>query len=150
MAIVNGVASGTELSSSKKLTGSYAPLYVTFLSWFAIFICNGTVSFLLRETQHIPSFNIAWAYLLTFAVASVLSSWLVFAGLQYVESSIGALVGLLEIIFSITFGILIFHEGLASGVLIGGSFIITAAALPHLYEFRKMQRWVVFSVDKKM
>jgi len=58
--------------------------------------------------------------------------WLIIEGLKHVEAGIGGLLGLLEIVFSIIFGILIFGEDLSSHVLFGSLFIIFAAALPHI------------------
>jgi drug/metabolite transporter (DMT)-like permease len=49
-----------------------------------------------------------------------------------IEASIGGLLGLLEIVFSILLGILIFHEVLTVRVIIGGTIIILAAVLPHI------------------
>jgi drug/metabolite transporter (DMT)-like permease len=49
-----------------------------------------------------------------------------------VESGTGGLLGLLEIVFSILFGILLFEERLTWRVTVGGILIIIAAALPHL------------------
>lgn len=134
MAMLNGTASGTELSSSKKLSGSYSPLYITWLSWVTIIVTNGLISVFLKEPQLLPSFHIAWLYLIGYAIASILGFWLAIEGLQYIEASIGGLMGLLEIIFSIGFGILVFHESLAVKVISGGILIILAAALPHLLD----------------
>lgn len=132
MAILNGIASGGEVSSSKKLTGSYSSLYVTWLSWVIIVITNGLLSVILGETQHLPSFNIAWAYQMGYIIACIIGFWAIIEGLKYTEASIGGLLGLLEIIFSISFGILIFDEGLTSRTIFGAVLIIFAAAFPHL------------------
>ncbi len=128
MAVLNGTASGTELSSSKKLTTSYSALYITWLSWVSIIITNSIFSLVAGETQHVPTFSVAWVYLVGFAICSILSFWLAIEGLKYIESSIGGLIGLLEIVFSIGFGIFIFNESLAPNIIIGGLLIISAAA----------------------
>ena len=139
MAIINGVASGTELSSSKKLSGSYSALYITWLSWVIIAVTNSVISVTLGETQYLPIINIAWLYLVGYAVVGILSFWLAIEGLKYLEASIGSLIGLLEIVFSISFGVLIFSEALAPKVILGGLLIICAAALPHLAEMKKFK-----------
>lgn len=141
MAVLNGMASGTELSSSKRLSGTYSALYITWLSWIIIFVTNGIISLALNETQYTPSFSLSWVYLIGYAIASILGFWLAIEGLKYVEASIGGLLGLLEIIFSIGFGILIFHESLTPKILIGGVLIICATALPH---FTKLKGSVSF------
>jgi len=141
MAILNGVASGGEVSFSKKLSGSYSPLYLSWLSWLIIAITNAPISFFLGEQQHLPSFEIVWLYQIGYAIASVLGFWLIIKGLKFVEASIGGLLGLLEIVFSILLGIMIFNEGLTEKTIIGGLIIIFAAALPHLVELgRKYPR----------
>ena len=137
MAILNGVASGGEVSFSKKLSGSYSPLYLSWLSWLIIAITNAPISFFLGEQQHLPSFEIVWLYQIGYAIVSILGFWLIIKGLKFVEASIGGLLGLLEIVFSILLGIMIFNEGLTEKTIIGGSIIIFAAALPHVVELAR-------------
>lgn len=136
-AILNGVASGGEVSFSKKLSGSYSPLYLSWISWLIIAITNAPISFFLGEQQHLPSFEIVWFHQIGYAIASLLGFWLIIKGLKSVEASIGGLLGLLEIVFSILFGIMLFNEGLTEKTAIGGLLIILAAALPHLVELAK-------------
>ncbi len=146
MAILNGIASGGEVSFSKKLSGSYSALYLSWMSWVAIAITNGITSVAVGEIQHVPTFDITWLYLLGYAAASVLGFWSVIEGLKYVEASIGGLLGLLEIVFSISFGILIFHEGLTTRTIIGAVLILVAAALPYLLDLLKYKKVAVNAV----
>lgn len=132
LALLNGFASGVELSSSKKLTGEYSPLYITWLSWVIIAITNFIASIGLGEIQHMPTINLAWLYLVIYAMVSILGFWFAIEGYKYVESSTGSLLGLLEVIFAVIFGILVFHQVLTVKVFIGGILILLAAALPHL------------------
>jgi drug/metabolite transporter (DMT)-like permease len=144
MAVLNGVASGGEVSFSKKLSNKYSSLYLTWLSWLIIFLTNGIVSLLVGETQHIPSFTIVWLYELGYVIAGIIGFWFIVEGLKYLEASIGGLLGLLEIVFSIAFGVLIFKEVLSLQIIIGGLVIIMAAALPHIIKlFEKEPRGVV-------
>ena len=85
MAVLNGIASGGEVSFSKKLSGSYSPLYISWISWIIIVITNAPISFLLHEPQLLPSFNVAWLYWIGYTIASVLGFWLIIKGLKYVE-----------------------------------------------------------------
>lgn len=140
MAIVNGIASGTEISSSKKLTGTYSALYVTWLSWLMVVLTNFPVSIMLGETQPLPSLSIEWLYQLGYVGASLVAFWAVIEGFKYVEASIGGLLGLLEVVFSILLGMLFFHEVLTFRVGVGALLVILAAALPHIAELRR--RWV--------
>lgn len=136
MALLNGAASGLELSSSKKLTGSYSPLYVTWLSWIIIAITNAIASVALGEMQHWPVWNVAWLYLVIYAVVSLLGFWFAIEGYKYVEASIGGLLSLLEVVFAVIFGILIFKEVLTTQIILGGVLIMIAAALPHIVRQR--------------
>ena len=134
LAVVNGIASGGEVSFSKKLSGNYSPLYITWMSWAIIIITNAPISILLGEVQHLPSFEIVWIYQIGYTMASIFGFWLIIKGLKYTEAGVGGLIGLMEIIFSILFGIIIFNETLTSKIIVGGLLIITAAALPHIRE----------------
>jgi len=134
MAVLNGIASGGEVSFSKKLSNKYSALYLTWLSWLIIVPTNGIASLIAGETQHLPSFDVVWLYQLGYVAAGIIGFWFIIEGLKHIEASIGGLLGLLEIVFSITFGILIFHEKLTSQVIIGGVIIILAAGLPHIFD----------------
>lgn len=136
-AVLNGIASGGEVSFSKKLSGNYSALYLTWLSWLIIFPTNGVVSLMIGEVQHIPSFHIVWLYQLGYVAASIVGFWAVIEGVKYVEASVGGLLGLLEIVFSITLGLLLFHEQLTPKTVLGGVVILIAAALPHFVDIAK-------------
>lgn len=142
MAAFNGMASGTEVSSSKKLTGNYSTTYLNWISWICIAITHLAISLYIGETQLVPSLDIAWLYYAGYLVASILGFWLIIEGLKYLEASVGGLIGLLEIVFSITFGFLVFHEGITLRVAIGGVLIMIAASLPHAVELISKKRAV--------
>lgn len=134
MAVLNGIASGGEVAFSKKLSGSYSPLYLTALSWLIIIPTNWALSLIMGETQVLPSLNAVWLWQLGYIIASLFGFWFIIAGLKYIEASIGGLIGLLEIVFSITFGIIIFGEVLTQHVVLGAVLILCAASLPHIYD----------------
>lgn len=133
MAVLNGIASGGEVAFSKKLSGDYSPLYLTLLSWLIIIPTNGFLSILLKEKQLLPSFDVVWLWQGGYIIASIFAFWFVIAGLKYVEASIGGILGLLEIVFSIGFGMLFFGEPLSIRSAIGALLILIAASLPHVY-----------------
>ncbi len=129
MAIINGVASGGEVAFSKKLSNKYSPLYLIILSWVIILISNSIISVAIGETQVTPTLNMTWFWQLAYSITSLFAFWLVIAGFKYIDASIGALIGLMEIIFSIVFGLIIFGESLTLSVAIGGVLIIISASL---------------------
>lgn len=134
MAVMNGIASGGEVASSKKLSDSYSTLYITWLSWVVIVITNAPLSIVLGEMQLLPSFELVWLWQLGYTAASMFAFWLIIEGLKHVEAGVGGLLGLLEIVFSIVFGLILFKETLSISVLIGALLILVAASLPHLHE----------------
>ena len=93
MAVANGIASGSEVAFSKKLTGSYSSLYLIWLSWLVIAITNAAISIGAVEVQYLPTFDIFWLYQCIYAVAGVVGFWLVIEGFKFVEASIGGLLG---------------------------------------------------------
>ncbi len=140
MAMLNGVASGGEVSFSKKLSGHYSALYLTWISWTAIVVTNAPVSFWLHEPQYLPSFETVWLYQGAYVVASIAGFWAIIEGLKYIEASLGGLLGLLEVVFSVMAGIFIFHETLSAKIMAGACLILFAAALPHLYGIGMQER----------
>lgn len=131
-AILNGIASGGEVAFTKKLSHKYSPLYLVGLSNVAMVITNLPISLVMREQWLAPELNIAWLTVVGYAVVGMFGFAAVIAGLKYLDASIGGLLGLFEIIFSVTFGILLFQEGLTPHIVIGGILIVLAAALPHI------------------
>lgn len=140
-AVLNGVASGGEVSFSKKLSGKYSPIYLVVLSQFIIAITHFPLSRMFQEVQYAPGLSMSWLYMVGYALAGVLGFGLLIAGLKHLEASVGGLLGLLEIVFSVIFGILLFSELLTTRIALGGLIIILAAALPHLFEFRFVKQW---------
>ena len=72
-----------------------------------------------------------------YVCASIIGFWAVIEGFKYVEASIGGLLGLLEVVFSIIFGIVIFHQGLTFRSGTGALLVILAASLPHIATLRR-------------
>ena len=133
MAIISGITSGGEVAFSKKLSSKYSSLYLIILSWVIILITNFIISISIGENQIMPSFSITWLWQICYSIAAMLGFWLVIAGVKHIDAGLGALIGLMEIIFAIIFGIIIFNESLTFTVTIGGILIILAVALPNLF-----------------
>jgi drug/metabolite transporter (DMT)-like permease len=81
-----------------------------------------------------------WLWQFGYVVASLFAFWFIIAGLKSVEASIGGLIGLLEIVFSVSFGIIIFGENLTQRVVLGVLLILSAASLPHIYDLMRKNR----------
>lgn len=132
LAAINGIASGGEVSTTKKSTNEYSSLMVSNAIWFGIFITHLPMSLLTHEKQLMPAMNAQWFAMLGYAAAGLAGFWLVVEAYKFVDASIGSLIGLMEIVFGIFFGILFFHEHLTLTVVLGALFIITAGMLPDL------------------
>jgi len=76
--------------------------------------------------------DIEWVYLIIFAVSSLVASWTFVRGLKLVEAGVAGILGLLEIVFAVLFGILFFHERPGIIALIGMAVIVVAASLPYV------------------
>jgi drug/metabolite transporter (DMT)-like permease len=124
MAILNGIASGGEVSFSKKLSGNYSPLYISLLSWLTIIPTNGILSIFIGEKQSLPAFNTVWLWQVCYTLVSLFAFWFVIYGLKYVEASVGGLIGLMEVVFSVLFGIFVFREKLTYRVSMGAVLIL--------------------------
>ncbi|GAC1571291.1 MAG: hypothetical protein NVS3B23_04980 [Candidatus Saccharimonadales bacterium] len=131
LALLNGIASGGEVSSSKKIEDKYQPSLVVFWGWVFTLATHLPIS-LMFEKQVPISFNVAWLWLVIYSVVNAVAFWLVIVGFRYVDASIGSLIGLMEIVFAVIFGSIIFHEKLSVSVYVGGVLILSAAMLPDL------------------
>ena len=132
MAGVNGIASGGEVATTKKTTEKFSSLQIGIYVWAGILITHLPLSLLFGEKQIVPELNLVWLSMCAFALAGLISFWLVIEGYKYVDASIGGLIGLFEIIAGIGFGFIIFHEELTLLTYLGGGIIILSAMLPDL------------------
>ncbi len=132
LAALNGIASGGEVSTTKKSTQKYSSLQIGMYIWIGILVTHLPLSLFLGEKQVIPEFNFVWFSMISFAFVGLFAFWLVVEGFKYADASIGSLIGLLEILFGVFFGILFFHEHLTPGIIAGGVLIILAGMLPDL------------------
>lgn len=130
LAMFNGVASGGEVASSKKLD-HYPAILVVFWGWVFTFITHLPISLAVEEQVPIQ-LNEAWLWLAVYSVVNGLTFWLAIKGFQLVDASIGSLIGLMEIVWAAVFGAILFHERLSWSTYIGGVAIIIAAMLPDL------------------
>jgi drug/metabolite transporter (DMT)-like permease len=137
LAALNGGASGGEIATSKKISDKYSPALLTFWGWVFTLATHLPLSLIAHEKWPMPQFNTAWLWLLIYSVVNAAAFWLVITGFRFVDASVGSLITLLEIVFGVLFGAIIFHEALTWTVLVGGVFIIVAAMLPDLLNILK-------------
>lgn len=136
LAGLNGIASGGEIATSKKSIEKYSALHLSIYSWIFIFATHLPLSLLFGEKQFIPTWNVEWFVMLGYAASGLLGFWLIMEGFRYADASIGALIGLLEIVFAVFLGIFLFNDQISASVVFGGIIIIAAAVLPDIYALK--------------
>jgi drug/metabolite transporter (DMT)-like permease len=136
LAGLNGVASGGEIATSKKSTHKYSSLQIIAYSWILILITHLPISIIIGEPQIKPVLNTEWMAMFGYALSGLFGFWLAVEGFRHVDASIGSLIGLLEIPFSVIFGVLFFSDQLTTSIIFGGIIILLSAVLPDLYALK--------------
>ena len=130
--VLSGVAAALELVVSQKLP--YSPMQTTILTWSASVITCVPVALLLGD--HVSPLGLPWVYLLLFAAAALAASWLSISGVKRLSAGAAGILGLLEIVFGVLFGVTFFAERPSSLVVAGIVAILLAAAIPYIKEYR--------------
>ena len=133
LAAFNGIASGGEIATSKKSTGHYSSMQVVIYSCVLDLITHLPLSLLLHEKQVMPAFTLLWLAMFAHAISGFGGYWLVIEGFKFVDASIGSLIGLLEIVFSVLFGVYFFNDPITIPVIWGGLIILSSAILPDIF-----------------
>lgn len=136
-ALVSGFASAANMVIAKKLP--YNATQSTVLLWIASVIANIPMAFLLNEAYPAIGRHIEWLYLVVFAVASVIASWSFVIGSKLIDAGAAGVLGLLEIVFGVFFGVAFFHERPGRIVMLGVAIIFTAATIPYIKDFKLKQ-----------
>lgn len=129
-ATLSGLAGAANAVIAKKI--SYNATQTTLFVWLTSVIANVLMAIVFAESIPTIELRIEYFYLLLFAIASVLASWLLIRGVKLIDAGIAGILGLLEIVFAILFGIIFFHEQPGVIALIGAGVIIVAAAVPYM------------------
>lgn len=132
-AILSGVATSFSLVITKQMP--YNATQSSVLSWTASIIANLLMAAVFTEKMPAIGQHVQWFYLLIFAVASVIASWTFIRGLKLIDAGAAGVLGLLEIVFGLLFGILFFHEKPELIAIFGVVTIIVAAAIPYVKDY---------------
>lgn len=136
-ALVSGLASGLNMVVSKII--KYSPMQTTILTWAATIVTNLPMIFILNESWPPLGADIHWLYLFLFSLSSLISSSLLIKGLKLIETGAAGILGLLEIVFGVFFGIFFFKEQPSLIVIVGMGCIMIAAAIPYLQYYKKQE-----------
>ncbi|MEK7152814.1 MAG: DMT family transporter, partial [Patescibacteria group bacterium] len=132
-ALSGGIATAANMVTTKKVP--YNGSQSAILLWGSGVIANVPMVFLLRESLPKIGWHAEWTYLLLFAGASLVASWTFIKGLKLIEAGAAGILGLLEVVFGVVFGVIFFHERPGLVVLVGITSIIAAAAIPYLQHY---------------
>jgi drug/metabolite transporter (DMT)-like permease len=134
-AVVSGLSIGAVMVCSRQI--HYNSTQTTVALWATSALASAIMAVAFRE--RLPAFDvhIEWLYLLCFAIASVAASWALVRGLKLIDAGAAGILGLLEIVFGVLFGALLFHERPSLLVLSGVATIILAAAIPYMQTIRR-------------
>ena len=131
--IVSGLGVAANTVMAKQLT--YRATYSTIMLWATSVVANIPMAFILSEARPEVGLHVEWLYLVIFAVASVLASWLLMRGLKLIEAGAAGVLGLLEIVFGLVFGVVFFGEHLAFVTVLGIVIILIAVAIPYFKDY---------------
>ncbi len=93
------------MCSTKKVTDTVSSLQVGICVWAGILLTHLPLSLLVGEVQMPVQMNRAWAAMLAYAVVGLAAFWLVIEGFRHIDASLGGLVGLLEVLAGVAFGV---------------------------------------------
>ena len=133
LAALSGLGSAFNTVIVKKIP--YNATQATIVMWSASVIANIFMALLLREKYPDVGLHMQWVYLLLFAVASVIATWSLVSGVKLIEAGAAGILGLLEIVFGVGFGMIFFHERPGLVALLGALVIIAASVTPYVKDF---------------
>ncbi len=131
-AVVSGLAVAANAVIAKQLP--YNATQITCVFWATSVIANLPMVILLNEPLPLVGLHAEWLFLLIFAIASIFSSMTLMYGLKYIEAGLAGIIGLLEIVFGIIFGVILFGEIIPPLTMLGAGVILLAAAFPYLHK----------------
>jgi drug/metabolite transporter (DMT)-like permease len=134
-AVVSGLSSAAHYVIAKKLPHNSAQ--TTIFVWTASLLANIPMAFFFHETFPPVGWHVEWFYLVIFAVVSVVASWSVVAGMKLIDAGAAGVLGLLEIVFGVVFGVVLFHEQPGLMVLFGVVLVIAAAVIPYIRDYNE-------------
>lgn len=132
-AFVSGLSGAANSVFSKKI--HYKSAQSTIVLWSTGIVANAFMVVILGKTYPSFHFQIQWLYLLFFALASIIASWTFVKGVKLIDAGAAGILGLLELVFGVAFGLLFFHEKLNFLEIIGILSILSAAAIPYFKDF---------------
>jgi drug/metabolite transporter (DMT)-like permease len=138
--ILAGLMGAVAAVLPKKITTTYSELQILTLILASMFLFNFTFARVLDQPLPHLELSIPWLAWLGYAIALLIANLTVIAGFKYLDATIGSILGTLEIIFAIIFGIVLFGETLTPSTIIGSLIILTAILFPYLKPLKLMRK----------
>jgi len=139
LTIVAGLLGSITVILPRKLIGGYHEFQIMVSYFLSQIFFNGILSYLFKDSLPPITNIVPWLGQIAYAVALILANWAAIEGYRQYDAGLGSLIGLAEIIFGVIFGVIIFHEVLSTGIIIGSLVIVFAAALPHIIRGHKTE-----------
>ncbi len=136
-AFVAGIMGSAAVVFSKKLSGEYSEVQIVTGYIVAMIIFNPLLSFFSGEPMPQVDSILPWFAQFAYAVSYLIANLTVVAGFKYLDPSVGALIGLLEVIFAAIMGILIFNEVITLQFILGSILILFAISLNDLIQLAR-------------
>lgn len=136
-AIISGLGCAANSVFAKKI--SYNPTQSTISVWVTSVAANIFMAVLIGEKSPAIGWHVQWLYLVFFAIASVCSSYTLIKGLKLIEAGAAGILGLLEIVFGVLFGLIFFDERIGGIIWLGLITIIVSAAIPYIKDYKAKQ-----------
>ena len=132
MTIIAGLMGAGGVTFTKKLSQNYPEIQIMTSYFISITVVNLILSLLLKDTLPVLGFNVGCMSQIGYIFAFLIANLAVIEGFKHLDPSVGSLIGLVEILFGILFGVIFFGETIGLGTVIGGVLIIVSAMLPNL------------------
>lgn len=128
-----GITTGLNIVIAKKLR--YSASQTAAIVWTLGVFANIPLVFVFSEPVDVFHWDIAWLYLVVFGVVSVVASWSMIKGVKLIEAGAAGILGLLEVVFGVLFGVVLFAERPQPIVIVGMLCILLAAAIPYVKDY---------------
>jgi drug/metabolite transporter (DMT)-like permease len=132
LAIVAGMGTSIWNLFAKKASGTYSATQLNGLDFLLSAVTMLGLSLVFKETWMMPNFSAPWLLTWLYLLGFLCTGQLVIYGFKHLDSYRGSLILLLEVVFGVIIGAVIFKEHLTTTSLLGGALILAASALPEL------------------
>jgi drug/metabolite transporter, DME family len=140
VALFSGLTGAAWNTFSKKTSSNYSATQLNFLDFLFSLLFTSTLSLMFREEWVVPTLSKIWVANLLLISMFILTGQLLIYGFKHLEAQVGSLVLMLELVFGIYLGYLIFNEPIGVPTAIGGALIVLGIALPEVALLSKKKK----------